>query len=66
MERETMKNIAKIVLIALMVTLLAGCGVSEKWPRVSIERSAYRFDNIVLPLRDGYVFAEQVFTIVQT
>lgn len=56
----------KIALLALLVLLLAGCSSFDKWPRVTIERTEYRVDDVQLPLRDGYVFGEQMYSIQET
>lgn len=55
------------VLLAILPIMLTGCSpVSERWPRLSIQPTNYRADNIDLPLREGYVFAEQPFEIRET
>lgn len=56
----------KITLLALLVLLLAGCTETDKWPRVQIERTGFSCDDLTLPLRDGYIFAEQMYSIQET
>ena len=60
------RKIAIIALLALLVLLLAGCAKTDKWPRVRIERGQFRDDKVSLPLRDGYIFAEQMYSIQET
>lgn len=60
------RKITITALLVLLVLLLAGCAETEKWPRVSIQYSSLIYDMVNLPLRDGYVFAEQMYTIQET
>lgn len=61
-----MKKVALIGILAAALLLLSGCGDFGKVPRLEIVRSAWRYDNVVIALRDKYKFAEDVYTIVDT
>lgn len=62
-----MRRTILILLFVVLVLMLPGCSkISNTWPRVSIEPTGYRFDQTYLPLRNGYVFAENFFEIVDT
>ena len=56
-----MKKIIIIVLLASLM-LLTGCSGD----RVRISRHSVTVENIVLPLRYGYKFAEDVYTVQDT
>ena len=56
-----MKKIIIIVLLASLL-LLTGCEGS----RVRISRTSAYVENIVLPLRHGYQFAEDVYSVSET
>ena len=56
-----MKKIIIIVLLASLM-LLTGCSGD----RVRISRHSVTVENIVLPLRYGYRFAEDVYTVQDT
>lgn len=53
------------LMIAIAV-LACACGVTDRWPRVCIERSDMRFDHINIPLREGYQFAEDAYDVAET
>lgn len=61
-----MKKGILIGILAAALLLLSGCGISGKVPRLEIIRSAWRFDNIVIALRDKYKIAEDAYTTVDT
>ena len=54
----------KIIIIALLASLLLLTGCSGD--RVRISRNSVTVENIVLPLRHGYQFAEDVYTVQDT
>lgn len=54
----------KLIILALLASLLLLTGCSGN--RVRISRSSVTVENIVLPLRQGYQFAEDVYTVSDT
>lgn len=54
----------KIIIIALLASLLLLTGCSGD--RVRISRHSVTVENIVLPLRHGFRFAEDVYTVSET
>lgn len=61
---HTVKNTRSVILVllAIMLITLTGCGTA----RVSINRSSVYLDNIVLPIRQGYQFAEDCYSVTDT
>lgn len=51
-----------IVMILASCLLLAGCDAN----RVRISRNSVQIENIVLPVRQGFRFAEDAYTIEET
>lgn len=60
-----MKKLILMMIMIILMMLLCGCD-ANKIPRVALIKNDWRFDNINLPLRDGYVFAEDIFYIQDT
>lgn len=54
----------KLIILALLASLLLLTGCSGD--RVRISRNSVTVENIVLPLRYGYRFAEDVYTVTDT
>ena len=54
----------KIIIIVLLASLLLLTGCSGD--RVRISRNSVTVENIVLPLRHGYQFAEDVYSVSET
>lgn len=54
----------KIIILALLASLLLLTGCNSN--RVRISRNSVTVENIVLPLRHGYQFAEDVYTVQDT
>lgn len=54
----------KIIIIVLLAACLLLTGCEEN--RVRISRTSAYVENIVLPLRHGYQFAEDVYSIQET
>lgn len=54
----------KIIIFALLASLLLLTGCEEN--RVRISRTSAYVENIVLPLRHGYQFAEDVYSVTET
>lgn len=52
-----MRKIMLIVLLSAALLTLSGCS-TDKFPRVSIQRTCWEMDNIYLPLPNGYNFNE--------
>ena len=61
-----MKKSILIGILAAALLLLSGCGNFNKVPRLEIIRSSWRYDNIVIALRDNHKFAEDAYTIMDT
>ena len=61
-----MKKGILIGVLAAALLLLSGCGDFSKVPRIEILRNSWRYDNIIIALRDNYKLAEDVYTIVNT
>lgn len=55
-----------IFMMILIIMMCSGCGNSDKFPRVDILPSHWRFDNFYVPLREGYQFCEVPYGIVET
>lgn len=60
------KRLIMMALLIAIASVLCACGTTERWPRICIEPTDYRFDCINIPLRDGYKFAEDVYDIAET
>ena len=54
----------KLIILALLASLLLLTGCSGD--RVRISRNSVTVENIVLPLRHGYQFAEDVYSVSET
>ena len=55
-----------VFLLSDIALTLCACGSTERWPRLCIEPTSFRFDCIHIPLREGYQFAEDVYSIIET
>lgn len=60
------KKMIFVIILAIIALMLCACGSTERWPRVCIELTSYRFDCINIPLRDGYQFADNAYDIAET
>lgn len=61
-----MKKGILIGILAAALLLLSSCGDFDKVPRLEIVRSGWRYDSIVIALRDKHKFAEDIYTTVDT
>lgn len=61
-----MKKVSLIALLAAASLLLSGCGRVDKYPQVKLLPTNWLFDQVVLPLKDGYDFAMDMYSIVET
>ena len=52
-----MKKILLIIMLGLMIVMLTGCSdIVDYYPRLSIQRTCWRMDDVLFPLPEGYVF----------
>lgn len=61
-----MKKAVLIGILAAALLLLSGCGDFNKVPRLEVIRSGWRYDNIIIALRDDHKFAEDIYTTIDT
>lgn len=61
-----MKKILLILLLIILTFILCACGNEDKFPRVGIYPTHWKVDSILLPLRNGYQFAEVPYGIEET
>ncbi len=60
------KRMLFVIVLSAIVFMLCACGSTDRWPRVCLELTDYRFDCICIPLRDGFTFAEDAYGIEET
>lgn len=61
-----MKRAILIIMLVCIAITLCSCGLEDKYPHVKLMRSTWRFDNIILPIRDDYQFAENIYNTTDT
>lgn len=55
-----------ILILGLVVTAASGCAKTSKYPRIELCFSNVREDCIYIPLRDNYIFTNDLYEIVET
>ena len=61
------KKLLVFTIMLLLSTTLCSCGkYSSGYPRIDIIRSDIRFDDISLKPKNGYNFAETIYTTQET
>ena len=62
-----MKRMLLLILVIASVLFLSSCNnPSMHIPRVELVPTGYRYDTMYIPLRDGFIFSEDPFSIIDT
>lgn len=55
-----------ILILGLVAAAASGCAKTQKYPSVSINFSDNTYDIYYIPLRDNYMFTDDLYEIVET
>lgn len=61
-----MKKINFILILGIIIAAVSGCAKTQKYPSVSINFSNNTYDAYYIPLRDNYMFTDDLYEIVET
>lgn len=62
-----MKRMLILIFVVASVLFLSSCdSPSVHIPRVELVPTGYRYDITYIPLRDGFIFSEDPFSIIET
>lgn len=55
-----------ILILGLIIAVVSGCTKTQKYPAVSINFSDSIYDTYYIPLRDDYMFTDDLYEIIET